>query len=89
MKLVNLTKLASWAAAALLTGCGFALPITQQVDVPVYVPCVKATPARPEFELDKLSLDAADGEKVLALTRNWPRGRRYEEMLEAVVAGCL
>jgi hypothetical protein len=76
-------------AAALLSGCGSAPPITQQVDVPVYTPCVKATPTRPEFEFDKLPLDAPDGEKVLALARDWPRGRTYEGKLEAAIAGCL
>lgn len=30
-----------------LTGCGAAPPITQQVDIPVYVSCVKAAPACP------------------------------------------
>jgi hypothetical protein len=81
-------KIISALAAALLSGCGAAPPITQQVDVPVYTPCVKAAPARPEFEFDKLSLDAADGDKVLALARDWPRGRKYEGELEAVIVGC-
>lgn len=89
MKIANLTKLASCGAVAMLAGCGAAPPITQQVDVPVYVPCVKAAPARPEFEFDKLPLDSPDGEKVLALARDWPRGRKYEGDLEAAVAGCL
>jgi len=73
---------------ALFTGCSAAPPITQQVDVPIYVPCVKAAPARPEFEFSKLPLGAADGEKILALARDWPRGRKYEGELEAAVAGC-
>ena len=53
-------------------------PITQQADVPVYTPCVKQAPACPEFEFDKLPLDAADSDKVLALARYWPLGRQYE-----------
>ena len=89
MKIANLTKLAGWAAVGMLAGCGTAPPITQQVDVPVYVPCVKAAPTRPEFEFGKLPLDATDGEKILALARDWPRGRVYEGKLEAAIAGCL
>jgi hypothetical protein len=73
----------------LLAGCASApRPVTQTVDVPVYVPCVRAAPLRPEFEFDKLPLAAPDGEKVLALARDWPRGRKYEGELEAVIAGC-
>ena len=89
---MNISKFRNFAicgAVALLAGCGAAPPITQQVDVPVYVPCVKAVPARPEFEFSKLPLDATDGEKVLALARDWPRGRVYEGKLEAAIAGCL
>jgi hypothetical protein len=74
---------------ALLAGCGTAPPATQIVDVPVYRPCVMEVPARPAFEFDKLPLDAAAGEKVLALARDWPRGRAYEGKLEAALAGCL
>ena len=78
------------SSCMLLASCASApQPITQQVDVPVYVPCVKAAPARPEFEFGKLPLDAPDGEKILALARDWPRGRAYEAKLEAVIAGCL
>ena len=29
-----------------------------------------------------------DGEIVLALARNWARGRKYEGELEVVIAGC-
>ena len=73
---------------ALLAGCGAAPPITQQVDIPVFTPCVKEVPLKPDFEFGKLPLDAPDGEKVLALARDWPRGRKYEGELEAVIAGC-
>ncbi|WP_167359122.1 hypothetical protein [Duganella phyllosphaerae] len=38
-------------------------------------------------ECDKLPLDASVGEKVLALARDWPRGRKYEALLEAGAAG--
>jgi len=82
-------KIISVAAMALMAGCGAAPPITQQVDIPVFTPCVKEAIPKPEFEFDKLSLDAADGEKILALARDWPRGRTYEGKLEAVIAGCL
>lgn len=74
---------------ALLAGCGTAPPATQIVNVPTYVPCVMEVPGRPVFEFDKLPLDATDGEKVLALARDWPRARAYEGKLEAAIAGCL
>jgi hypothetical protein len=89
---LNLTKLAGLAVASLLAGCSSTpAPITQRIDVPVPVPCVKAAavPLRPEFEVKKLTLSASEGEKVLAFAKDWPVGRKYEEQLEAVIAGCL
>lgn len=77
--------------SVMLAGCaGVPAPATQRVDVPVPVPCVKASdlPERPVYEFDKLSADASDGVKVLALAKDWLRGRKYEEGLEAVIAGC-
>lgn len=73
----------------LAQGCGTAPPATQIIEVPVYTPCVKDMPPAPAFEFDKLPLDAPDGAKVLALARDWPRGRTYEGKLEAAIAGCL
>ncbi|SDG84978.1 MULTISPECIES: hypothetical protein [unclassified Duganella] len=75
----------------LLAGCAsMPVPITQRVDVPVPVPCVKAAdvPKRPDYAAEKLTPTASDGEKVLALASDWPRGRKYEAQLEAVIAGC-
>ena len=63
-------------------------PAPQIVDIPVYVSCVKEVPLAPDFEFGKMLLDAADGEKVLALARDWPRARKYEGELEAIIAGC-
>lgn len=74
--------------ALLLAGCASAPPVTQTVEVPVYTPCVKAVPVRPDYEFGKLGPAATDGEKVLALARDWPRGRKYEGLLEAALAGC-
>ena len=77
-------------AVVLLASCGTAPPpATQVVEVPVYRPCVKDVPPAPVYEFDKLPLDAPAGAKVLALARDWPRGRTYEGKLEAVLAGCL
>lgn len=79
------------AGAALLGGCGTTpAPATQRVDVPVAVPCVKAAdvPKRPDYEVEKLAPVASDGEKVLAFAADWPRGRKYEGELEALIAGC-
>lgn len=75
--------------ALLLAGCASTpAPVTQEVKVPVYVPCVTAVPARPDYEFGKLTLVATDGEKVLALARDWPRARKYEGELEAAIEGC-
>jgi hypothetical protein len=70
-------------------GCGSAPPATQIVNVPVYTSCVKEVPLKPEYEFGKMSLTDSEGDKVLALARDWPRGRKYEDQLEAVIAGCL
>jgi hypothetical protein len=89
-KIVNLTKLASSGLFVLLAGCASAPPpSTQTVEVPVYVPCVAVRPQRPVYEFDKVPADASDGRKVMALARDWVRGRKYEGALEAAVAGCL
>lgn len=77
-----------WTLAFLLAGCGSAPPVPQRVEVPVFTPCVKVVPQRPAYEFDQLAPAATDGEIVLALARDWPRGRKYEAELEAVIAGC-
>lgn len=82
-------KIAIILGALFLSGCGTAPPATQTVYVPLHTPCVKDVPARPDYEFDKLALDSPAGEKVLALARDWTSGRKYLELLEAVVAGCL
>ncbi|AYM76888.1 hypothetical protein D9M09_14580 [Janthinobacterium agaricidamnosum] len=74
--------------AVVLAGCGSAPPAPQRVEVPVMVSCIGAVPVRPGFEFDQLVPSASDGEIVLALARDWPRARKYEVELEAVVAGC-
>ena len=62
----------------LLAGCGAAPPATQTAYVPVHTRCVKDVSPAPVYEFDKLMIDALAGEKVLALARDWPRGRKYE-----------
>lgn len=73
---------------ALLTGCATRPPATVEVRVPVTVPCVKNEPERPQLEFPRLPANASDGDKILALVRDWLRSRKYEEQLEAVIAGC-
>ncbi|OFJ47647.1 hypothetical protein BA896_000115 [Janthinobacterium lividum] len=86
---IQLSRIAlQLALAALLAGCASAPPVVQRVEVPVFTPCVKVAPQRPAYEFDQLAPTATDGEVVLALARDWPRGRKYEGELEAVVAGC-
>ena len=82
-------KIAIILGALLLVGCCTAPPPTQTVYVPVHTACVKDVLPRPAYEFDKLPLDAPNGEKVLALARDWSRGRKYEGDLEAVLAGCI
>ncbi|MDX8121563.1 hypothetical protein SKZ59_07270 [Janthinobacterium sp. GMG2] len=87
-KIFNLTKLEVLGAFLLLSGCGTILPASVHIEVPVMVPCVGEVPLRPAYEFDKLAPDMTDGEIVLALARDWPRGRKYEEELVSIVAGC-
>ncbi|MGK5014999.1 hypothetical protein [Janthinobacterium sp. HLS12-2] len=78
-----------WMLVLLLAGCSSAPMMPQRVEVPVFTPCVKVVPKRPAYEFDRLTPMATDGEIVLALARDWPRGRKYEGELEAVIAGCI
>jgi len=71
-----------------LAGCATRPPATVEVQVPVAVPCVRKVPERPQFEFDRLPADASDGDKVLALARDWVHARKYELELEAAIAGC-
>lgn len=82
-------KIAILLGAVLLAGCAGAPPTTRTVYLPVHTPCVKDVPVAPVYEFDKLPLDAQAGEKVLALARDWPIGRKYEGKLEAALAGCI
>lgn len=82
-------KTATFVSAVLLAGCGTAPSATQVVEVPVYAKCVKAMPVRPEYEFGTMSIADGDGDKVLALARDWLAGRKYEGELEAVLVGCL
>ena len=77
-----------WMLVLLLTGCGSAPPTLQRVEVPVFTPCVKTVPKRPNYEFDRLTSMAPDGEMVLALVRDWVQGRKYEEKLRVLIAGC-
>ncbi|KQW96989.1 hypothetical protein ASC94_09280 [Massilia sp. Root418] len=89
-KIVSLTKLASSTSLVLLVGCANAPPrANQTVEVPVYVPCIAERPQRPIYEFDKLPADASDGQKVIALARDWLRSRTYEFKLEVALQGCV
>lgn len=78
-----------WMLVLLLAGCGSAPLAPQRIEVPVFTPCVEMVPKRPAYEFDQLAPAAEDGEIVLALARDWPRGRKYEVELEAIIAGCI
>jgi hypothetical protein len=89
MKTFNLTRLTRLITAVLLSGCSAAPPVPVRVEVPVIVPCLGALPLRPAYEFDQLASTAMDGDLILALARDWPRGRKYEGELEAAIAGCM
>lgn len=72
----------------LLAGCASTPPTPVRVEIPVFTPCVKVQIAPPQYEFDKLPATATDGEIILALARDWLRGRKYESQLEATIAGC-
>lgn len=77
-------------AGMLLAGCSTApVPATQTVQVPVVVPCVQSAPTHPVYEFDQLPARASDGDKILALVRDWVRYRKYTGELEAIIAGCI
>lgn len=79
----------AFLCATLLAGCSTAPPAPVRVEVPVMVPCIGEVPPRPDYEFDKLPATAMSGEIILALGRDWPRGRAYEASLEAILNGCL
>lgn len=78
-----------WLIVLVLAGCSSAPRPLQRVEVPVSTACIQTVPQRPVYEFDQLAPVASDGEIVLALARDWPRGRKYEAELEAVIAGCI
>jgi len=75
-------------SALLLVGCASAPPAPVRVEIPVFTTCVKMEISKPTYEFDKLPSTATDGEIILALARDWSRGRGYEGDLEAAIAGC-
>lgn len=74
--------------ALALTGCASTAPVVTEVKVPVRVECIKEVPVRPTYETEALQKEATDGQKILALVRDWARSRKYEGSLEAAVEGC-
>lgn len=72
----------------LLAGCA-TKPMTVEVKVPVYTPCVKDKPVRPAFASLALPAGASEGEKVEAIARDTLLHFKYEALLEAAIAGCL
>lgn len=86
----NIPKFIPVFVALLVAGCGSTpAPVTQRVEVPVAVSCVDAGAViKPIYKFDKLPATASDGEKVIALASDWPTGRKYEGLLEAIIAGC-
>lgn len=88
MKIELLRIPEQFALVLLLAGCNTTPSAPVRVEIPVFTPCVKVQIPRPEYEFDKLSATATDGEIILALARDWPRGRAYEAQLDAIIEGC-
>ena len=81
-------KMLTLLALVALTGCASTAPVVTEVKVPVRVECIKEVPVRPTYETEALQKEATDGQKILALVRDWARSRKYEGSLEAAVEGC-
>lgn len=81
-------KMLTLLALAALTGCASTAPVVTEVKVPVRVECIREVPVRPTYETEALQKEATDGQKILALVRDWARSRKYEGSLEAAVEGC-
>ena len=74
---------------AVLTGCSTmpeCQPIT--VQVPVRVPCIQTVPVKPVSEMDRLTNQATDFQKIQALTVDYISQKQYINALEAVLEGC-
>lgn len=77
-----------WMLVLMLVGCASAPLVPQRVEVPVFIPCVKTASQRPVYEFDQLAPSSTDGDIILALARDWPRSKKYEGELEAIIEGC-
>ena len=77
-------------AITLMCACTSNRPATQDVNKIVSIPCLKSNdvPTRPAYESYTTAATASDGDKVLAITRDWARSRPYEARLEAIIKGC-
>jgi len=71
-----------------LACCASTPLVLVRVEMPVRVPAVGEVPPRPAYEFDKLPATATDGEIILALARDWLRGRSYQQKLEANIESC-
>lgn len=81
-------------AALLLTGCPGPTPIIikepVEVRIPVPVPCVKAMPEKPVFELDKPEVKAGTlFEKGNGSLREIEQRRAYAGEMEVLLKACL
>jgi len=73
----------------LLAGCASGPPpLPVEVRVPIAVPCIAETPARPELLTDRDLAALPDYHLVLELARDRRLRQGYIAELEAVVAGC-
>lgn len=70
-----------------LVGCG-SNPVTQEMKIPIPVPCVTEMPRKPDYRTPKLPENATDFDKVMALLQDWVNSRKYEGLLEAGLQAC-
>lgn len=71
-----------------LAGCTTTAPRVQEVLVPIQVPCKIDKPAKPNFAVDTLGIDANIFEKVKALLAERKQRMGYEKELEVLIDGC-
>ena len=76
------------ASIILLAGCASGPVVPEVVRVPVPVPCIEATPAKPVFLSDSDLLALDDFGLVVSLARERRLYQGYTAEIEAVIAGC-
>lgn len=83
-------KLFLLTASTICIACTPPVPriITQQVDIPVTVPCKTAAIIEPKWNVSQLPGRATYGEKIKAIIADLELSKGYITQLSAAVAAC-